>query len=423
VTTDHHPPRLSHPQSPRARCGAGRRLASLAVAAAALTQGTPSHALDFGPFFLTGFAKVDVTRGTNQCTNCQLYPEENKQRFWADEIIPGTTYGTQNETTTLFQPYLGARIDLGGGFKFNALLSQRWRDGSADIPGYLYEANVGVSHEDYGSLRVGDMTSRGWSIADFPYGSDLGLSEEWANSGAGYGLLIDREFKINKPFFLEFWAQYRRGDLVLDAIVQETRNGNPQAFGQGPFTSLSPDAKNDAKLGSSSQGIVLLMGRYEIDSRFEVSGGVRRNYWSGAYAVLTDPGPPPLWNSMFNVDWGGTRNGVPNPGYSAWSLDYLAGLRYRWEKWIFATGMVYLGQANTANPSERGQSNSALINTLGAVYDVGYGFNVYGLVGMVNYREKGLSPMSMPTNSAFTNVDSRVAKHGNWVTLGVLFVF
>lgn len=419
-----------------------------APALALLLWCSPGHALDYGPFTLTGFFKVDVTRGSNQCPDCQVFPGEDKQRVWADEILPGAKYGTETSTTTLFQPYLGANFNIGGGFKLNGLLSQRWRDWKEDIPGYLYEANLAISHEDYGRVTVGAMTTRGWALADYPYGADLGLAEEWSSSGAAYGLLDypsirytsplfdvfdgdlsleltysagDRDFKVNKPRFLEFWASYRRGDLVLDFVGQDSKNGNPQAWGHGPFTGLTPFPADDPKLGESGQSIAMLMGRYTIDSRWEVSGGVRRNRWTGAYAVFTNS--PAQWNNMFNVDWGGTRNGVPNPGYVATSTDYLAGLRYRWDRWIFSAGAVYLGKANTDNPSERGQSNSATIGTLGAVYDVGYGLNVYGLWGFVKYSQLGLSPMSLPTNSAFTDVDSRAAKDGNWVTLGLLFVF
>jgi predicted porin len=419
----------------------------------ALAQPFSASAFNYGPFSLAGFAKVDVTRGTNQCIDCAVFPAEDKQRFWADELRPGATYGTETDTVTLFQPYLGARFRLGGGFELSGLLSQRWRDGKEDIPGYLYEANVAISHEDHGRVAVGAMTTRGWALADYPYGADLGLAEEWSSAGAGYGLLPynsiryttpifdvaegdlvfevtysggDRDFKINKPSFWEFWTNYRRGDLLLDFVAQETRNGNPQAWTHGPFTGLTPFPQNDPRLGSSSQGIAMLMGRYIIDGNWEVSGGVRRNHWSGAYAVITTPGgtgSSAQWNNMFNVDWGGTLNGVPNPGYSATSVDYLAGLRYRYDRWIFATGMVYLGKASTDNPSERGQSNSALINTIGATYDLGHGFYAYGMWGIVNYSRLGLSPLSIPTNAAFTEVDSRAAKSGNWVTLGALFVF
>jgi hypothetical protein len=443
---------LPPPDSAAAR-RPGSRLWRAGWASLLLLFSGASQALEYGPFSLTGFLKVDVSRGSNQCPDCQLFPGEDKQRFWADEILPGATYGTETTTFTLFQPYLGANFKLGGGFSLSGLLSQRWRDGKEDKPGYLFEANVALSHELYGRVTVGAMTTRGWALADYPYGSDIGLAEEWSSSGAAYGLLEypsvrytapvldvaggdlvleltysagDLDFKINKPQFWEFWSNYRYGDLLLDFVGQYAKNGQPVAFGQAPFTGLTPFPADDPLLGSSSQSIAMLMGRYIIDSNWEVLGGVRANRWSGAYAVVTTPGgtvTSAQWNNMFNVDWGGTRNGVPNPGYSARSTDYLAGLRYRWGKWIFATGLTYLGKASTDNPSERGQSNSATFGTLGATYDLGWGINVYGLVGGVRYGQLGLSPMSMPTNAAFTEVDSRVTKSGNWITLGAVFVF
>ena len=56
--------------------------------------------------------------------------------------------------------------------------------------------------------------------------------------------------------------------------------------------------------------IALVMARYQIDARWEVTGGVRANRWSGAYAVVALDGPPVQFNFPFNVDWGGTLNGV-----------------------------------------------------------------------------------------------------------------
>ena len=437
--------------------GAGTRprLSLRAALLATLLLPATGQALDlnFGPFTLTGFAKAEVTRNNNDCSACQLFPDEDKQRVWADEIVPGRPYETTTNTVTLFQPYLGAQFDLGGGFKLYGLLSQRWRDGKVDVPDYLFEANIAIGHEDYGSVRLGSMTTRGWSIADFPYGSDIGLAFEWADSGAAYGLLKyaaryttrpfdvaggdlvleatyspgNTDFKIHKPQFWEIWAQYRNGPLGLDFIWQDTRNGRPVAFGQSPFSALSTDPDDDSKLGGSKQGIAMLMGRYDLGSGFEVTGGVRRNYWSGAYAVVVGPRAPgqqfDRWNAMFNVDWGGTRNGVPNPGYAATSVDYLAGLRYRFGEWIASTGFAYLGKANTDNPSERGQSNWATYNTAGLQYDFGNGLFVYGLAGLVHYGHLGLSPVSMPGNAAFTKVDSRVSRNGNWVGLGTVFVF
>jgi hypothetical protein len=233
-------------------------------------------------------------------------------------------------------------------------------------------------------------------------------------------------FKINKPMFWEVWASYGRGPLRADFIWQDTHNGTPAAWGHGPFTGLTYNPADDSKLGSSGQGIAMLMARYEIGSGWELSGGVRRNEWSGAYAVQTVPGTattPGQWNNMFNVNWGGTLNGVPNPGYSANSIDYLLGLRYRWGKWIASTGMAYLGKANTANPSERGQSNSTLINTFGLSYNYGQGFKFNGVLGFVQHARLGLAPMSSPDNTSFTKVDSRVSQYGNWFTVGFTYNF
>ena len=104
-------------------------------------------------------------------------------------------------------------------------------------------------------------------------------------------------------------------------------------------------------------------------------------------------------------------------------MDLMLGLRYRMGAWTGSTGMVHLGKASTDNPSERGQSNTLTINTLGLNYDFGNGLQAYGLAGMVHYGRKGLAPLSMPSHSAFTNVDSRVATRGNWFGAGAVYTF
>ena len=420
-----------------------------AVALAALGFAGAAQALDYGPFTLTGFAKGELVRGSNHCPDCQRFPTEDKQRVWADELIPGQPYGTSNTHVVLAQPWLAAKFDLGKGFKLTGLASQRWRDGKEDIPGYWYEKNVALSHEEYGRLALGAMTTRAWSLADYPYGTNIGVADVWGSSGSGYGLntkairytsrpfevlegdLVleatydqgNTAFKKNKPRFVEIYAQFHKGDLVVDAIIQDTRNGNPQAWSHGPFTGLTPFPADDKLLGGSGQGLAMVMARYQVNAKLEVSGGIRYNRWSGAYAVITVPGAQAQWNSMFNVDWGGKLNGVPNPGYAASTVDVSGGVRYRMGPWVAHTGLTYLGKASTANPSERGQSNAALVNTAGVSYDVQKGMQVYALAGMVHYDHLGLSPMSMPGNSAFTNVDSRVNKTGNWIGLGAVYVF
>ncbi|MFN0185822.1 MAG: hypothetical protein ACKVQR_18585 [Aquabacterium sp.] len=414
-------------------------------------------AIDFGPFSLTGFAKVDVARISTECklATCQVEKFAGREFVWSDEIVQGVGYGAGTTHVNLFQPYLGAKFDLPRGFKLSGLVSQRWRDGTEDFKGFWYDKSVGVSHEDWGRLSVGAMQTRAWSMADFPFGSDIGVGDPWASSGAGYGLLTravrytsrlldvaegdlvieatydfgERGWKRNKPRFWELWFQYRRGDLGLDMMIQEGRNGPPVAFGHAPFSSLFYDKSFDQKLGGSGQSIAMVMGRYRVDAKLELSAGVRANRWSGAYAQFlqskTDnPGGFDIWNNPFNVDWRTDLGGGVYKAYPARSFDLVLGARYRvMDKLDAYTGMVHLGKASTANPSERGQSNSATFNTLGLSYDYGRGLRLNAVVGTVNYGHRGLAPTSMPGHQAFSGIDARVKKSGNWFGAGATFTF
>ena len=143
--------------------------------------------------------------------------------------------------------------------------------------------------------------------------------------------------------------------------------------------------------------------------------------------------PQIMASTTLNVDWGGkliytnadgSKYIVDNPGYAVTSVDVSAGARYRYDgNWTMYTGLAYLGKGRTRNPSERGQSNSALINTVGVNYDFKNGLQLYGSAGMVHYGRRGLAPVSVPSNSAFTNVDSRISTHGNWFGVGAVYVF
>lgn len=126
---------------------------------------------------------------------------------------------------------------------------------------------------------------------------------------------------------------------------------------------------------------------------------------------------------MWNVDWGGSLNGVANPGYAATSTDWTLGALYRMEKWTFSTGIAHLGRANTNNPSERGQSNSLLVNTVRASYNFGNGLEFYTTAGILHYDKQGLSPLSLPSNASIQNIDSRVTRDGNWFGAGVVYTF
>lgn len=132
-----------------------RQPLSFALIGVSLTLGQSAFAVDLGPFTLTGFAKAEVSRASNQCSDCQLNAGEGRHRPWADALAPGKAFGTGEANVTLFQPYLSTKeFDLGNGYKVKGLLSQRWRDGKQDILGITYEQNATLMHENYGSVQV-----------------------------------------------------------------------------------------------------------------------------------------------------------------------------------------------------------------------------------------------------------------------------
>ncbi len=428
-----------------------RSALSVATCLLGLGGATVAQAFEYGPFSLTGFVKYGVSRASNGCDGCQRDPEAGRHFIWADDILFGKKYGGLVTDSIQIQPTLGVKFDLPQGFKLSGAYSQRYRDGEPDLPGVFYNRSITLTHEYYGTVQIGNFVSRGWNRADFPYASDLGQTA-FSDSGAAYGILSkalrytsrelyvaegnlvlegtydmgDTGFKRNKPELFEVWALWARGPLVIEAVAQSAHNGPPAAFAKAPFTGLTPfPDRDDKQLNGSSQGMFMLLGKYQIGTAYEVSAGLRFNRWSGSYAVPVTQGALAQWNNPFNVNWGGfDANGVPNPGYSARSTDLMLGLRkYVNPKLVAYAGLTYLGKASTDNPSERGQSNSAVFTSLGARYAVGSGLSVSGSLNAVFYDHKGLAPLSMPAHSAFSNIDSRIANRGNWVSVEANYQF
>ncbi len=440
----------------------------LALLLAGLVLGAPAAAVDFGPFSLNGFVKIEAVRSSNACSDCQHFPDENRQRFWADAVVPGRAYGHDDSVVTLAQPYFGWKLDLPKGFKVGALISQRWRDGKLDLPGFWYEKNAYVSHENYGRLSIGAFPTRAWSMADYPFGSDFGGGDVWASSGAGYGLntsavrytsrILDvvngdlvleatydqgnTDFKLNKPRFVELWGRYYKGALKLDAMYQDSRNGGPGSWGHAPFAGITYDVAHDKKVGGSGQSMAMAQLRYQLTPKLEMGAGARLNRWSGAYGVCVDfVAGACRWNNMFNVDWGAKdANGVANPGYTATSTDLTLGLRYLEGPWSLNTGLTYLGTAKTDNPSERGQSNSLLKLSIGGGYNFKNGLVAYTSVSASRYGQQpqssgcGIAPVDRPAgsctlaplsapNTAVGGGDPRVSRSSNAVTVGVTYSF
>ncbi len=451
----HHRPHALPAQRSGNTSGPSRRgrLLALPLALLALGLGTApaARAFELGPFSLTGFVKVGVSHASNGCKDCQREPDAGRHFIWADDVAFGRKFGGLSSHSVQIQPTLALKFDLPQGFKLTGAISQRYRDGRADLPGVIYERSLTLAHEYYGTVQVGNFVSRSWNRADFPYASDLGLTA-FSDSGAAYGILThavrytsrelyvaegnlvleatydmgDRGFERNRPELFELWALWGRGPLVIEAAAQSARNGAATAFAKAAFNGLTPFPKrDDSQLNGNSQGMFLLLAKYQIGTAYEVSGGIRFNRWSGAYAVPLTTGPLAQWNNPFNVDWNAVdANGVANPGYAAKSTDVMLGLRkYVNPRLVGYAGLAYLGKASTDNPSERGQSNAALFASLGARYDVGQGLSVSGAFNAVAYKHKGLAPLSMPAHNAFSNIDSRIAKRGNWLSLEANYRF
>lgn len=442
---------LRPPRVAARRPRSSHRVVRSAVLVLGLGLASAGHAFEWGPLSLTGFAKYSVAYVNNGCENCQRDPEAGRHFVWADDIVYGREYRGLETHSLQFQPILGLNFDMPRGFKLSAAYSQRLRDGEPDLPGVVYERSATLKHEYYGTVQIGNFMSRGWNRPDYPYGSDVGQTS-FSDSGAAYGILThalrytsrelyvgdgnlvlegtydmgDRDFKRNKPHLFEFWALWARGPLVVEAIAQTSRNGPPAAFAKAPFTGLTPfPDRDDQQLGGSGQSMFMLLSKYQIGSAYELSGGMRVNRWSGSYAVPLTQGPLAQWSNPFNVDWGGVdAHGVPNPGYSARSVDLMLGLRkYVDSRTNIYTGVTYLGKARTANPSERGQSNSALFASVGVRHSVGSGLSISGSLNAVFYGHKGLAPLSMPAHDAFSKVDSRVANRGNWLSIEANYQF
>ncbi len=429
-----------------------RGMLPVALCVLGLGAAGAAQAFEVGPFTLNGFVKVTAGRFTNVCEGCQRDPLANRHFIWADDIVFGRKFGTVTDEVVQIQPNLGVHFDLPQGFKLSGNYEQRWRDGKPDIPGNAYGRYATLKHEYYGTVQIGRFMSRGWNRPDFPYASDVGQSV-FADSGAAYGILTkavrytsrefyvadgnlvleasydqgDTRFKRNKPQLIELWALYGKGPLVVEAVAQSARNGSAVGgFARAPFTGLTPfPERDDALLGGNRQGLFMMLAKYQIGTAYELSGGVRHNRWSGAYAVPVTSGPLGQWNNPFNVDWGGVdANGVPNPGYAARSTDFMLGLRkYVSPKLDAYVGLTHLGKASTDNPSERGQSNSALFTSVGARYVLAEGLSVSASLNAVNYGRKGLAPLSMPAHNAFSNVDSRIATRGNWLSVEANYRF
>ena len=168
--------------------GLARSALPVALCVLGLGAATAAQAFEYGPFSLTGFAKVSLGYVSNGCEDCQRDTSASRHFIWTDDLVFGKEFGGLATDSVQIQPTLGVKFDLPKGFTISGAYSQRYRDGKVDLPGVVYERSATLKHEYYGTVQIGNFTSRGWNRPDFPYASDLGQTA-FSDAGAAYGIL------------------------------------------------------------------------------------------------------------------------------------------------------------------------------------------------------------------------------------------
>jgi len=112
-------------------------------------------------------------------------------------------------------------------------------------------------------------------------------------------------------------------------------------------------------------------------------------------------------------------------GYRASTLDLLGGWSHYSGLFTYTLGGVYFGKANSDNPIEWGQSNSAWGMNVGIYRKLPEIYKGLGAsIGMssANFQRLGPAPLSMPGNS-FLGPNSLYNKTGQAITIGATLVF
>jgi len=438
---------------------------SLAVATVLLA--TPALAEQFGPLEVIGFVKNEYSL----CDNCSE-GLVNKATYDPRGVLmppdPMVNQGGDSEGTGrnlfLMQLTLGLEHEFDNAVQVEAKTTGRMRNSDADIyDNWLIDLYAGVSHPKFGSLQAGKMASRSWSRSDsFAY--PLGLSSPWAESGAGYGVFpetvryatpeyeirfgkirfegsyaqADKRKPLNPeslvegppdPWLFELFIQYSNQKNLVELIYQQSDGGRQSSFAKGAFYGAQGNTNglvSSPDYEAPSENVLILQGNYWMNERWKFSYGVRRSEWSGQ-AQQCDFGPVSTVESVCYWDQAGFNySNEIDKNYKAVSYDLLLGAAYTRDKWTYTLGGVYLNKASTRNPVEWGQDNSATFLNFG-IYrkmpEIYRNVEFYSGLGRVMYDRQGPAPLSMPNNIAFGGVDPRTSESGNFLTLGVNFLF
>jgi hypothetical protein len=436
------------------------------LAVASVLLAAPAFAEKFGPLEVVGFAKEEFSI----CDNCSLglvNPSPFDPRGVLSPPDPMLNQGGESGRTSsnlgLAQLTLGVSHEFDNAISVEAKASGRIRNNGPDIFGnYLIDGYAGISYPKFGSLQIGKMSSRSWTRSDsFAY--PMGLSSPWAESGAGYGVFPEavrygtREYEIRigkvrfeatvarakkrnplnvtsivepppSPRLFEVFIQYSNEKNLIETIYQDSRGGRQSSFSKGAFYGAQGNTNTPATspgYREPSEDVLIIQGTYWRNERWKFTYGVKRNEWSGQQQQC-DFGPNSPVTSACFWDQGGFNYASDFKLYHALEYDVMFGAGYTRRPWVFTLGAVHMNKAQTPNPTEWGQSNTATFLNFGVyrkVPQISKYIEVYAGVGGVIFGRPGPAPLSMPSNIAFGNVDPRISKSSASLTLGANFVF
>jgi hypothetical protein len=190
----------------------------------------------------------------------------------------------------------------------------------------------------------------------------------------------------------------------------------------GDPDSVTPGIPRSA--GKPSQSVVMLQGNHWPNTTNMLTWGLRRSQWSGSAASCNYN--PTVGVCYFGIDPGfnSGRRTENYQGYRASTLDLMGAWSHYHGLYTYTLGGVYFGKANSDNPIEWGQSNSAWGMNAGIYRN--YRKFTRDWVHRLDCRPQTSSalaaPLSMPSNS-FLGPNSLYNKTGQAITIGATLVF
>lgn len=406
--------------------------------------------------------------------------------------ISQTTKAPKSSQLSMQQISLGWSRETAGAVGLEARATYRWRTDDATVffskPDVDYrpsdgamlkrdftELFVGVSRPDLGALKFGTQLSRSWSRSD-AFSFPIGLSNAWADSGAGFGIFpkalratspmfVDGSGKLvaeltlathkkntvmvpgspftpnpTEPKALELFFQFSDSKNLVELTIQSAKGAKQSSFGKSALVGWigDPDPVPGVpgpiprNASEPSQSTVVLQGNHWPNPQNMFTWALRRSQWSGSAASCNyDPNlllpNGTIGGCLFGIDPGFNYGPESESylGFKARSFDAMLGWSHYRGLFTYTIGVVYFGTASSENPIEWGQSNSAVHLNFGVarkIPEINKGLTVTLGISASQFNKIGPAPVSMPNNN-FLNANPLYDRVGYGGTLGLTWVF